>query len=101
MSTSAPPATSAGAAAPSTSEGTATTTGSSDAGSATTQAAKAQGGDLKVGLDSEPPTLDPAGNSLSLANGSIYAAIYETLLRAIPGEPLKPLLLTELPAESG
>jgi ABC-type transport system substrate-binding protein len=62
--------------------------------------AKAQGGDVKVGLDSEPPTLDPAGNSLSLSNGSIYGAIYETLLRAIPGEPLVPQLLTEMPTES-
>jgi ABC-type transport system substrate-binding protein len=93
-------ATSATSSGSPTSEASATTTGSSDGGTETTQAAKAQGGDLKVGLDSEPPTLDPAGNSLSIANGTVYAAIYETLLQAIPGEPLKPLLLSEMPTES-
>ena len=42
------------------------------------------GGVVTVGLDSEPPTLDPAANSLSLANGSVYAAIYETLFSITP-----------------
>ena len=45
-----------------------------------------------MGLDSEPPTLDPANNSLSLANGSVYAAIYETLFVATPTDPFEPLL---------
>jgi ABC-type transport system substrate-binding protein len=45
------------------------------------------GGDIIVGLDSEPPTLDPAANSLSLANGSVYTAIYETLYAQGPSDP--------------
>jgi peptide/nickel transport system substrate-binding protein len=47
------------------------------------------GGTVTVGLDAEPPTLDPAGNSLSLANGSVYGAIYETLMSAAPGRDLE------------
>lgn len=50
---------------------------------------------MTVGLDSEPPTLDPAANSLSLANGSVYAAIYETLFRVTPEEPAPQPFLAE------
>jgi peptide/nickel transport system substrate-binding protein len=52
------------------------------------------GGTLTVGLDAEPSTLDPAANSLSLANGSVYDAIFEPLFRTVPGDPTpKPLLV--------
>ena len=50
------------------------------------------GGSLIVGLDSEPSTLDPAANSISLANGSVYAAVYEGLFTSTPGTPVVPLL---------
>ncbi len=49
----------------------------------------AQGGKVTVGLDSEPETLDPAANSLSLANGSIYGAVYEGLMSRRPGEDVQ------------
>ncbi len=62
----------------------------------TTVAAPVQGGTVTVGLDSEPETLDPAANSLSLANGSIYAAVYETLMRSEPGKELQFLLAESL-----
>ncbi|MEZ5218746.1 MAG: hypothetical protein R2715_19665 [Ilumatobacteraceae bacterium] len=39
------------------------------------------GGVMTVGLDSEPPSLDPAGNVSSLANGSVFDGIYDTLMR--------------------
>ena len=55
----------------------------------TTVPAPTQGGTITVGLDSEPETLDPAANSLSLANGSIYAAVYEPLIAAEPGKDLQ------------
>ena len=55
---------------------------------------------MTIGLDGEPPTMDPAANSLSLANGSIYGAIFETLIRATPTKPLEPLLLEAMPTES-
>lgn len=67
-----------------------------DEPTATSSATPTDLGDLVVGLDSEPPTLDPAGNSLSLANGSVYAAIYETLFAATPTDPFEPLLATEI-----
>jgi peptide/nickel transport system substrate-binding protein len=51
--------------------------------------ASQQGGTVTVGLDSEPPTLDPAANSLSLANGSVYGALYEGLMINAPGKPLE------------
>jgi len=70
--------------------------GESGAPEPTSPPASADLGDLVVGLDSEPPTLDPAANSLSLANGSVYAAIYETLFVATPTDPFEPLLATEI-----
>ncbi|HEY5874220.1 MAG TPA: ABC transporter substrate-binding protein, partial [Ilumatobacteraceae bacterium] len=60
----------------------------------------AQGGFVTVGLDSEPPTLDPAANSLSLANGSVYAAIYETLFSITPENDTPQPLLAESVTES-
>jgi peptide/nickel transport system substrate-binding protein len=63
-------------------------TDTSTAPDPTPSAAPTVGGSVTVGLDSEPPTLDPAANSLSLANGSVYAAIYETLMINRPGEPV-------------
>lgn len=83
----------------------ATTADGSDAAS-TTQAtddsepASPAGGTVTVGLDSEPPTLDPAANSLSLANGSVFGAIYETLMRVTPDEPAPQPLLVESITES-
>jgi peptide/nickel transport system substrate-binding protein len=53
-----------------------------------TPAAATVGGSVTVGLDAEPPTLDPAANSLSLANGSVYEALYETLMVSAPGKEL-------------
>ena len=58
------------------------------------------GGVVTVGLDSEPPTLDPAANSLSLANGSVYAAIYETLFSITPEDGTPQPLLAEALTES-
>lgn len=43
-------------------------------------------GTLTVALDAEPPSLDPAGNSLSLANGSIYNGVYDTLMEPVFGK---------------
>ena len=66
----------------------------------TTQAAAAQGGTVTIGLDSEPATLDPAANSISLASGSVFSAMYETLMARTPGSDLTNLLaksLTEAP----
>lgn len=52
---------------------------------------------LTVALDAEPPSLDPAGNSLSLANGSIYEGVYDTLTRSADfGADPEPLLLESL-----
>lgn len=71
-------------------------TGDSGSAAPTSTAAPLDLGDIVVGLDSEPPTLDPAANSLSLANGSVYAAIYENLFVATPTDPFEPLLATEI-----
>ncbi len=38
-------------------------------------------GTMTVALDAEPGSLDPAGDSLSLANGSVYDGIFETLMQ--------------------
>ncbi|MGD9704786.1 MAG: ABC transporter substrate-binding protein [Acidimicrobiia bacterium] len=73
---------------------------SSDAGSEATDAPVASGGTITVGLDSEPPTLDPAGNSLSLANGSVYAAIYETLFSFTPEDATPQPVLADSITES-
>ena len=54
------------------------------------------GGTVTIGLDGEPPTLDPAGNSLSLANGSVYGALFDPLMRLLPGKEPEPLLLDSL-----
>ncbi|MSO59909.1 MAG: ABC transporter substrate-binding protein [Ilumatobacteraceae bacterium] len=35
---------------------------------------------MTVGLDTEPSSLDPAGDSLSLANGSVYDGVFEALM---------------------
>lgn len=90
------------AAAPTPSVSTTAVNGapSTAAGGTTTAAAEVPTGTVTVALDSEPPTLDPAGNSLTLANGSIYAAIFETLTADLPGQPLQPLLLVSMPTES-
>lgn len=61
----------------------------------------AAGGTVTVGLDSEPPTLDPAANSISLANGSVFAAIYETLFRITPDELTPQPVLAESITEAG
>jgi ABC-type transport system substrate-binding protein len=60
----------------------------------------APGGTVVIGLDSDPPSLDPAGNSLSFANGAIYSAIMETLLSVkVGGTPQAALAtgVTEAP----
>jgi len=64
----------------------------------TTAAAPAakQGGTMTVGLDSEPPSLDPAGNSSSLANGSVYDALYDSLMRFLPDGTVTPMLADSL-----
>ncbi len=96
VTTPAPAATPASAATPSTE----TTAPDVTDPAPDTTAAPTQGGTVTVGLDSEPETLDPAANSLSLANGSIYAAIYDRLLDSEPGQELQYRLaesLTESP----
>jgi peptide/nickel transport system substrate-binding protein len=62
--------------------------------------APAVGGSMVVGLDAEPTTLDPAANSLSLANGSVYDALYEPLFRIAPGDPTPKAWLAESMIES-
>lgn len=79
---------------PATSEAPAEPAGTDAA--TTVAEAPAVGGSLVVGLDSEPQTLDPAANSLSLANGSVYSAIYETLTYSNPGEEIQLRLLDSL-----
>ena len=79
----------------------ATTDVTSGGGSDATDAPPAaSGGVVTVGLDSEPPTLDPAANSLSLANGSVYAAIYETLFSITPEDGTPQPLLADALTES-
>lgn len=52
---------------------------------------------ITVALDAEPSSLDPAGNTLSLANGSIFEGIFDTLMRAPAfGEDPQPLLLDSI-----
>ena len=77
---------------------TATTlaTASTAAVATTGPASKFTGGDIRVGLDGEPPTLDPAGNSLSLANGSVYSAVFETLMTVPVGGTVQPMLLESM-----
>lgn len=49
---------------------------------------------IVVALDAEPSSLDPVGNTLSLANGSIFEGLFDTLMRAPAfGEDPEPLLL--------
>ena len=36
---------------------------------------------MTVGLESDPPSLDPAGNTASLANITMYDALYDGLMR--------------------
>jgi peptide/nickel transport system substrate-binding protein len=74
-----------------------TTAGTPDA---TDAPVAAQGGTLTVGLDSEPPTLDPAANSLSLANGSVYDAVYETLFTFTPEDGTPTPLLADTITEA-
>jgi len=56
---------------------------------------------LRVGLDDDPPGLDPAGNFLSVSALSIGNALYDTLLRApsfgAAPEPALAASLTEAP----
>lgn len=57
-------------------------------------------GTLTIALDAEPPSLDPAGNSLSLANGSVYNGVYDTLMEPVFGKDPVPGLaesVTESP----
>lgn len=78
-----------------TTSAVATTVGGTTA-SSTGPLSKFTGGDIRVGLDGEPPTLDPAANSLTLANGSVYNAVFETLMTVPVGGTLQPLLLQSL-----
>ena len=67
---------------------------------ATEPVAPAVGGTITVGLDSEPSTLDPAANSISLANGSVYAAVYQGLFVTTPAATTPAPLLAESMVES-
>ena len=71
------------------------TAATEDTAADTTAPAAPIGGTVIIGLDSEPPTLDPAANSLSLANGSVYSAIYDTLFSFSATEPVPVPLLAE------
>jgi peptide/nickel transport system substrate-binding protein len=97
VSTTTPPE--ATSAPPPATDGTDATTPPSDSTPATDASVAPPvrlGGTLTVGLDAEPSTLDPAANSLSLANGSVYAAVYEGLFVGTPGKPAEPLLAESL-----
>lgn len=76
-------------------ESSATTTADTAADGAGAPEA-AQGGSMTVALDSEPPSLDPAGNSSSLANGSIYDGLYDTIMRYRADGSLEPHLAESL-----
>ncbi len=57
------------------------------------------GGDpgvLVVGLDDDPPGLDPAGNFLSISALSVGNALYDTLMKAAPGQAPEPNLAQSL-----
>ena len=56
------------------------TSGSSDSTVAGAPADNDLAATMTVGLDAEPSSLDPAGDSLSLANGSVYDGIFEALM---------------------
>ena len=87
--------------APAATDATDSTEATDETAAETSAPAAPTGGTVTVGLDDEPPTLDPAANSLSLANGSVYSAIYDTLFTFTPENPVPvPLLadsLTEAP----
>ena len=53
-------------------------------------------GVLSVGLDAEPPGLDPAGNFLSISARSVGNALYDTLMRAPLGAAPEPNLAESL-----
>jgi peptide/nickel transport system substrate-binding protein len=73
------------------------TTGPATIAPTTTAAVlKYTGGDINVGLDGEPATLDPAANILSLPNASVYTAVFETLMTVPVGGEAQPLLLKTL-----
>ncbi len=56
----------------------------------------AEPGVLMVGLDEDPPGLDPAGNFLSISALSVGNALYDTLMRAAPGAEPEPNLAQSL-----
>ncbi|MFN0026204.1 MAG: ABC transporter substrate-binding protein [Acidimicrobiales bacterium] len=58
--------------------------------------ANADPGLLVVGLDDDPPGLDPAGNFLSVSALSVGNALYDSLMKAQPGAPPEPNLAESL-----
>lgn len=69
-----------------------------DTGAETTAAPSgaADGGSMIVGLESEPPSLDPAGNTASLSNISVHDALYDSLMRYTLDGSVQPWLAESL-----